>query len=81
MIYDTVCTKQNLPTALTRTVYRERDRMARDFALTRAKLSLPNSSLHNSDLGSTEAIQALSRLATRLSTRQGLPKSLVCNSL
>ena len=29
----------------------------------------------------TEAIQALSRLATRLSTRQGLPKSLVCNEL
>ena len=32
-----------LPTVLylTRTVYRERDRMAREFALTRAKLSLP----------------------------------------
>ena len=29
----------------------------------------------------TEAIQALSRLATRFSTRQGLPKSLVCNEL
>ena len=39
-----------LPTVLylTRTVYRERDRMAREFALTRAKLSLP---LHTSDLG------------------------------
>ena len=32
-----------LPTVLylTQTVYRERDRMAREFALTRAKLSLP----------------------------------------
>ena len=50
-IYDTVCTKQNLPTASTCTVYRERDRMAQEFALTRAKLSLPNSSLHTSDLG------------------------------
>ena len=29
----------------------------------------------------TEAIQALSRLATRLSTRQGRPKSLVCNEI
>ena len=29
----------------------------------------------------TEAIQALSRLATRLSTKQGLPKSLVCTKL
>ena len=29
----------------------------------------------------TEVIQALSRFATRLSTRQGLPKSLVCNEL
>ena len=32
-------------------------------------------------LGGTEAIQALSRLVTRLSTRQDLPKSLVCNEL
>ena len=30
---------------------------------------------------SIEAIQALSRLATRLSTRQGRPKSLVCNEI
>ena len=29
----------------------------------------------------TEAIQALSRLATRLSTRQGCPKSLICNEI
>ena len=29
----------------------------------------------------TEAIQALSRLATRLSTRQGRPKSLVSNEI
>ena len=29
----------------------------------------------------SEAIQALSRLATRLSTRQGCPKSHVCNEL
>ena len=29
----------------------------------------------------TEAFQTLSRLATRLSTRQGRPKSLVCNKL
>ena len=29
----------------------------------------------------TEAIQALSRLATPLSTRQGRPKSLVCNEI
>ena len=29
----------------------------------------------------TEAIQALSRLATRVSTRQGRPKSLVCNEI
>ena len=36
---------------LTRTVYRERDRMAREFALTRAKLSLPKISLLTSDLG------------------------------
>ena len=35
---------------LTRTVYRERDRMAREFALTRAKLSLPKISLLTSDL-------------------------------
>ena len=33
------------------TVYRERDRMAWEFALTRAKLSLPKISLHTSDLG------------------------------
>ena len=33
------------------------------------------------DVGGTEAIQVLSRLATHLSTRQGLPKSLVCNEL
>ena len=38
-------------TLLTCTVYRERDRMAQEFALTRAKLSLPNISLHTSDLG------------------------------
>ena len=38
-----------LPTILT--VYREWDRMAREFALTRAKLSLPKISLHTSDLG------------------------------
>ena len=33
-----------LPTVLylTRTVYRERDRMAREFALTRAKLNIQN---------------------------------------
>ena len=38
-----------LPTVLylTRTVYRERDRMAREFALTRAKLSLPKISLYS----------------------------------
>ena len=30
---------------------------------------------------STEAIQALSRLAIRVSTRQGSPKSLVCNEI
>ena len=36
---------------LTRTVYRERDRMAWEFALTRAKLSLPKISLLMSDLG------------------------------
>ena len=36
---------------LTRTVYRERDRMAREFALTRAKLNLPKISLLTSDLG------------------------------
>ena len=36
---------------LTRTVYRERHRMAREFALTRAKLSLPKISLLTSDLG------------------------------
>ena len=29
----------------------------------------------------TEAIQALSRLATRLSTSQGRPKSLVCSEI
>ena len=29
----------------------------------------------------TEAIQALSRLATRVSTRQGRPKSPVCNEI
>ena len=42
-----------LPTVLylTRTVYRERDRMAREFTLTRAKLSLPKISLLTSDLG------------------------------
>ena len=42
-----------LPTVLylTQTVYRERDRMAREFALTRAKLSLPKISLLTSDLG------------------------------
>ena len=42
-----------LPTVLylTRTVYTERDRMAREFALTRAKLSLPKISLLTSDLG------------------------------
>ena len=42
-----------LPTVLylTRTVYRERDRMAREFALTRAKLNLPKISLLTSDLG------------------------------
>ena len=42
-----------LPTVLylTRTVYREWDRMAREFALTRAKLSLPKISLLTSDLG------------------------------
>ena len=42
-----------LPTVLhvTRTVYRERDRMAREFALTRAKLSIPKISLLTSDLG------------------------------
>ena len=42
-----------LPTVLylTRTVYRERDRMAREFALTRAELSLPKISLLTSDLG------------------------------
>ena len=42
-----------LPTVLylTRTVYRERDRMAREFTLTRAKLSLPKISLLMSDLG------------------------------
>ena len=31
--------------------FRERDRMAREFALIRAKPSLPNISLHTSDLG------------------------------
>ena len=36
---------------LTRTVYRERDRMAWEFALTRAKLSLPKISLLTSDSG------------------------------
>ena len=36
---------------LKRTVYRQRDRMAREFALTRAKLSLPYISLLTSDLG------------------------------
>ena len=42
-----------LPTVLylTRTVYRQRDRMARQFALTRAELSLSKISLHTSDLG------------------------------
>ena len=42
-----------LPTVvyLTRTVYRERDRMAWEFALTRTKLSLPKISLLMSDLG------------------------------
>ena len=42
-----------LPTVLylTRTVYRERNRMAREFALTRAKLNLPKISLLTSDLG------------------------------
>ena len=39
-----------LPTTITCTVYRERDRMAREFALTRAKLSLPYIPLHTSDL-------------------------------
>ena len=33
------------------TVYRERDKMAREFALTTAKRSLLNISLHTSDLG------------------------------
>ena len=42
-----------LPTVLylTRTVYREWDRMAQEFALTRANLSLPKISLLTSDLG------------------------------
>ena len=42
-----------LPTVLylTRPVYKERDRMAREFALTRAKLSLPYISLLTNDLG------------------------------
>ena len=42
-----------LPTVLylTRTVYRVWDRMAREFALTRAKLSLPKISWLTSDLG------------------------------
>ena len=33
------------------------------------------------DVGGTEVIQALSRLATRLSTRQGRPKSLMCSEI
>ena len=99
-----------LPTVLylTRTVYREQDRMAREFALTRAKLSLPGSAALAAQIRKhrvndercrdvdwaciplvvetygcwgTEAIQALSRLATRLSTRQGRPKSLVSNEI
>ena len=42
-----------LPTVryLTRTVYRERDKMAQEFALTGAKQSLPKISLLTSDLG------------------------------
>ena len=35
----------------------------------------------HTDVGGTEAIRALSRLATHLSTRQGHPKSLVCNEI
>ena len=35
----------------------------------------------NNNNWGTEAIQALSRLATRLSTRQGRPKSLVSNDI
>ena len=44
-------------------------------------ISSPHASAWLSVTACTEAIQALSRLATRVSTRQGHPKSLVCNEI
>ena len=57
-----------LPTVLylTRTVYRERDRMALEFPLTRAKQSLPKISLLTSDLGRPCLVDKRGQVLTKL---------------